>query len=171
MRHFLFVSFVALTLSCSGAEKSKATPPTDEVAETTVAEQPVEPDPQQVEEPPPDQGEGIPWSDKTHEQQEAYMKLTVKPRMEKLFQQFDPERFAKFKCSTCHGSDAVARSFEMPSPELPKLENFEKLEAEHPEMMEFMKKTVVPEMAAMLGQKPFDPETRTGFGCGACHTR
>ncbi|MFW6053864.1 MAG: hypothetical protein ACOC9J_03540 [Persicimonas sp.] len=57
----------------------------------------------------------------------------------------------------------------MPSPSLPKIEDFEKLEAEQPEMMEFMKTEVVPEMATMLGQEPYDPETQTGFGCGGCH--
>jgi hypothetical protein len=32
-----------------------------------------------------------------------------------------------------------------------------------------MSEKVVPDMAAALGEKPFDPATNTGFGCGGCH--
>lgn len=115
-----------------------------------------------------DPGEGIAWTEKTPKQKAAYMKMTVMPAMEETFQEFDAEAFAEFKCSTCHGKDAKERHFEMPSPSLPKLD-FAKMQAEHPQSMEFMKNKVVPQMAALLGQEPYNPETKEGFGCAGCH--
>jgi hypothetical protein len=32
-----------------------------------------------------------------------------------------------------------------------------------------MAEKVVPEMAAALGMPPFNPATKTGFGCMGCH--
>lgn len=160
MQRLLSVLVVAL-VSCSGGKVK----PSDEVMPEE------QPHKSTTEEPVKDQGEGIPWEQKTHEQQKAYMGMTVKPRMEKLFTEFDAERFKEVKCSTCHGANARERDFEMPNPDLPKLEDWEKLKAEEPEMMEFMMEKVVPEMASLLGQQPFDPETKTGFGCSGCHPR
>ena len=37
------------------------------------------------------------------------------------------------------------------------------------EISKFMHEKVVPEMAAAMGQKPYDPATKTGFGCMNCH--
>lgn len=168
----LFVALVASTaLSCSGAEKSKTSDEaTDEVVEKKVEETAEETaESPEEEEAPADQGEGIPWKSKTDEQKKAYMKGTVKPQMAELFSEFDGEKFAEFKCTTCHGPSARDGNFEMPNPELPKLDDWEKLEAEKPKYMEFMKSKVEPQMAKLLDQKPFDPETKTGFGCSGCH--
>jgi hypothetical protein len=38
-------------------------------------------------------------------------------------------------------------------------------------MFDFMVKTVVPQTAALLGQQPYDPATKAGFGCFGCHTK
>ncbi|MEZ4460710.1 MAG: hypothetical protein R3E66_13475 [bacterium] len=51
----------------------------------------------------------------------------------------------------------------MPNPSLPKLDDFAKWEAEHPDDMEFMKTKVVPQMAALLGEEPYNPGDQTGF--------
>ncbi len=32
-----------------------------------------------------------------------------------------------------------------------------------------MASEVIPAMAALLGQEPFNAETGEGFGCGGCH--
>jgi hypothetical protein len=161
----LLLILVTASVSCSGAEKSKASD-TDEAVEKTV-EAPVEK--AEPRETPPDQGEGIPWDAKTDKQKKAYMKLTVKPKMEALFTEFDGERFGEFRCTTCHGPNPKERNFEMPNPDLPSLADWEKLEADKPEAMEFMKTKVEPQMANLLGMQPYDPETKTGFGCSGCH--
>jgi cytochrome c551/c552 len=42
--------------------------------------------------------------------------------------------------------------------------------ADKPEVAKFMAEKVVPEMAATLGEPPYDMTTHKGFGCGGCHT-
>ena len=102
------------------------------------------------------------------------MKKHVSPAMKAKFQEMDPKRYAKFGCRTCHGKGAEDDSYKMPNPQLPKLprskEGWDKIMKEKPEMLKFMRTTVKPEMAALLGMKEFDMKTKTGFGCGNCHT-
>lgn len=104
----------------------------------------------------------------TGQQRGAFMKAHVVPRMREVFQAKDPTHFAQFGCKTCHGDPFHAK----PSDALPKLtlKNGE-LTAfeEHPEVAKFMAEKVAPEMAAILGEKPFDPATKQGFGCAGCH--
>ena len=49
-------------------------------------------------------------------------------------------------------------------------DGFKQLAQERPAVMEFMKNEVKPKMAAMLGEPEWTPETKSGFGCGECHT-
>jgi hypothetical protein len=105
----------------------------------------------------------------------AYMKAAVLPKMGPLFHDYDAKRFADAKCVLCHGEGAKDGTFTMPNPGLPKLpatpDGFKKLQARHPEAVEFMSKKVVPTMAALLGEEPYDPKTGKGFGCFECHTK
>lgn len=107
------------------------------------------------------------WSDGfTKEQKVAFMKTHVSPRMAKVFQAGDAKRHAEFGCKTCHGAGKA------PQEHLPKLTMKDgKLTcfAEKPDVSKFMAEKVVPEMAAAMGQKPYDPATHQGFGCGGCH--
>ena len=116
----------------------------------------------------------VAWADMVKEQRIEYMKTVVLPRMKTAFTQFSPDRFDKMNCVTCHGDGATDGSFKMPNPKLPVLPNssegFKQLAADKPAVMEFMKNEVKPKMAAMLGATEWTPETKTGFGCGACHT-
>lgn len=174
MQRIATLSFLAAiaVAACSGSQKSTDDQPVD-----TTTEKPIEGAEKHADEPAEgaeevaDQGEGIPFDDKTHEQQEAYMKLTVKPAMQKLFTEFDGEEFANFGCKTCHGKGVQYHNFEMPNPDLPALSELEEESEEHPEMAEFMKSKVVPEMAKLLGEEVWSPETKSGFGCGDCHPK
>jgi hypothetical protein len=38
-------------------------------------------------------------------------------------------------------------------------------------MVAFMGKKVVPTIANLLGEEPFDPKTGKGLGCFECHTK
>jgi hypothetical protein len=102
------------------------------------------------------------------------MKSDVMPKMGTLFHEFDAKRYDETKCVLCHGSGAKDGSFTMPNPELPKLDltpaGFKKLLAKKPKVMEFMMKKVEPQMAGLIGEPPFDPKTKQGFGCTGCHT-
>jgi hypothetical protein len=121
---------------------------------------------------PPGPGDWDKWS---HEQKMAYMKSDVMPKAGQLFHDFDPKRYAEPKCALCHGAALVADgSFKMPNPELPKLDvtpaGINKLKTAHAKVFEFMAKQVEPGMAKLIGEEPFDPKTKQGFGCLGCHT-
>ncbi len=103
-----------------------------------------------------------------------YMKDVVMPKMKEVFTAFDP-KYSDMKCTTCHGSAALSGSFAMPNAELPKLPEdmakFKELAAKNPKMTEFMLKQVKPEMAKLLNEPEWTPETKAGFGCTNCHTK
>jgi hypothetical protein len=119
---------------------------------------------------PPEPG----WEQMGKQDRIDYMKAVVLPRMKQAFVNFSPDRFSKMNCMTCHGDSAADGSFKMPNPRLPKLpatpEGFKKLAADKPAIMEFMKNEVKPKVAALLGMPEYNPETKDGFGCTACHT-
>lgn len=108
------------------------------------------------------------WKDaKSKDEKVAFMKTKVAPRMAEVFRASDPARYAKVDCKTCHGP-----AYQEPKAFLPKLTLKDgKLTAfaEKPEVAKFMHEKIVPEMAAILGEKPYDPATKQGFGCGECH--
>ena len=110
----------------------------------------------------------------THDERVDLMKHVVLPAMKTEFTAWEGEEFAAMNCATCHGAGAKDKTFEMPNPKLPKLpadaEGWKKLEAEEADAVKFMRETVVPKMAAMLGEQPYDPATGKGFGCFECHT-
>jgi hypothetical protein len=117
-----------------------------------------------------------PWKDLTKQQRGKYMKEVVFPRMKDLFTAFDPDIFAGFSCSTCHGAGAKDHSFTMPNPDIFVLPStpaeFAPLMQKKPKWVKFMSETVTPQMAALLGMKQYDPaDPRPDtFGCLACHT-
>jgi cytochrome c551/c552 len=109
------------------------------------------------------------WSDgMSKDQQIAYMKANVVPKMGPVFQEHDKAKYAEVGCKTCHGPQ-----YKVPKDFLPHLTMKDgKLTAfaEKPEMAKFMMDKVTPTMAAALGAKPYDMQTHQGFGCGGCHT-
>ncbi|MFO7177255.1 MAG: hypothetical protein DIU78_001025 [Pseudomonadota bacterium] len=101
-----------------------------------------------------------------------YMKAVVLPQMTKVLQQSpEPEHFTNVTCATCHGPSAKQGNFEMPTASLPKLGAFEAEMEAHPKMTRYMAEVVVPEMARLLNEAPFDPGTGQGFGCFGCHMK
>jgi hypothetical protein len=116
----------------------------------------------------------INWATMDKEARGKYMKDVVLPKMKDVFVAFDATKYAGMNCGTCHGSGVKDHSFAMPNPELPKLPGdmaaFKEWAAKKPQMAEFMMKHVKPEMAKLLNEPEYTPETKTGFGCGECHT-
>ena len=115
-----------------------------------------------------------PWKKMKKAERKEYMKKNVLPKMTSMFAEVNPTKYDDMKCITCHGAGAKNGSFKMPNPKLPKLpgdeEGWTKLKAKSPEMLEFMRKKVVPTMAAFLGEQPRGPGNPKGFGCDDCHT-
>jgi hypothetical protein len=117
----------------------------------------------------------IDWKGMSHGQRMEYMKKVVFPKMKALFVKFDATRFAAMDCRTCHGSAANDDSFKMPNPEIWKMpkgmDGWKMIQKNNPKYMEFMGKTVKPQMAALLGMQPSNPQAQVaGFGCDNCHT-
>lgn len=112
------------------------------------------------------------WKDMKKEERVELMKTVVVPKMGALFKEFDEKKYAEVKCTLCHGPGAKEGKFDMPNPKLPKLDpanGFAKHKKKTAKMLEFMMQKVVKEMAGALGEEPFNPETKQGFGCGGCH--
>jgi len=111
------------------------------------------------------------WSDDlSHEQKVAFMKQRVGPTMRELWKE-SPEPDEEITCGTCHGAGAKEGKFEMPNPKLYPLNPANGFAAHKDEAdwLEFMGKKVAPTMVQTLGVQPYDPATKTGFGCFSCH--
>jgi hypothetical protein len=115
------------------------------------------------------------WDKWSHEQKLAWMKAAVMPKMGQAFHDYDASKYGDNKCTLCHGDGAKDGSFKMPNPGLPKLPaspaGFKKLAKDKPKILKFMRETVEPQMAALVGEQPFDMKTNKGFGCFECHTK
>ncbi len=120
----------------------------------------------------PGPGEWATWS---HAQKLAYMQTTFIREEQKVFTAFEPVRFTRLECRTCHGVHAEERGYEMPNPDLPRLvggkEGFGELADKQPAELTFMQASVVPETARLLGLPAFDMAKHVGFSCFQCHTR
>jgi hypothetical protein len=115
-----------------------------------------------------------PWGELNLLERKQHMNAHVLPAMEARFKRFDGVRYANFSCATCHGSDMVARNFAMPNPSLLALHatgspEQQRMVRERPEMTRFMFNQVLPGVQAMLDAPDYDPATRSGFSCYACH--
>jgi hypothetical protein len=148
-----------VVVSCGGSQPPAGTPP----ASSPSAQAPTAP------------ASSASWKDMNTEQRKQYMKTVVYPKMKEDFAGFDAKRYAEMTCVTCHGDGAKDGSFKMPNPKLPKLPSdeagFKALMEKKPEATKFMGSKVVPGMASMLGEQPFNPQTHEGFGCFECHTK
>lgn len=98
-----------------------------------------------------------------------FMKKKVVPPMRTAFQKFDPKKFKKFGCKTCHGKDPKGKKYKMPNDELPKLDWAALKKGKDKKIHEFMEKFVRPEMAKILGEPEYSKDNPDGFSCLGCH--
>jgi hypothetical protein len=114
----------------------------------------------------------VAWKDKTREQRLDWMGLMVFPKMKGAFNDFDQERFSKFACQTCHSEEMEMVDFKMPNTKIYALPHNNTLQSARDydaKVTDFMAGTVVPKMAELLQMEPYNPETKSGFGCFNCH--
>lgn len=111
----------------------------------------------------------VPFEQLEHDQRIEFMKQKVMPAMEPIFKNHDATKYADFTCKTCHGEQAAQGHFDMPNPDLPKLD-FKDMSKFKKEDLEWMGKEVKPTMAKLLSLPEYTPENPKGFGCTGCHT-
>lgn len=161
---FLLVSVAALALACAKDKASAEVPQADSAG--AAAADPADADDASAS------GEVPAWAAMDFDLRKKHMMKEVTPTMAALFQGMNAEHYAEFNCVTCHGPGAKEGQFEMPSPSLPALPpngDFAAIAEAKPDVMQFMGEQVVPQMAALLDQDPYDPATGQGFGCYGCH--
>jgi hypothetical protein len=145
----------ALLAACGGSQPAATTP--------------AEPGAEPAAEAPAGGGAELVWSDDMPMKDKGtFMKQKVMPVMSKIFKDHDAKEFGNFSCKTCHGADMKPKPVQA-LPELHfkdgKLTEADKM----PEMVKFMHDEVSPKMAELFGKQPYDPATKTGFGCNGCH--
>ena len=115
----------------------------------------------------------VKWADKTFQQRKEWMGVEVLPKMKAMFKEYDEAQFKGFGCDTCHGADGKDKNFAMPTDSIYPLPKDDPVKAamEYDEAVtKFMVEKVVPDMAKLLDEEPYNPETKTGtFGCFDCH--
>jgi hypothetical protein len=109
----------------------------------------------------------------TWEERHDTMTFDVLPTVASMFQRFEGSSAPSMTCRTCHGADAETVGYAMPRG-LPPLDPKNMPRADSPNreearIVKFMTDEVTPRMADLLGVDPYDPKTRTGFGCFGCH--
>lgn len=162
VRVLLAVPLAGLVLAACGGGNASSTSST-----TTAAAAPRYPQPTLT--PPP-----APWAELGPAERGQHMAAHVVGPMGELFAAYDAERFGDFSCASCHGPDARARHYEMPSPSLPVLYptgsigQFETVR-QYPEGARFMYGHVMPAMQTLLGAAEYDATTGEGLTCFACH--
>jgi hypothetical protein len=112
--------------------------------------------------------EPLNWATKPFLEKQIYMKEAVIPTMGELFLPGHPD----FACATCHGENFKAVEFKMPNslkPLDPANMPFQSEDEKIRNAANFMMSKVVPRMAGLLEMSPYNPETKTGFGCFNCH--
>src|SRR5690606_33198906 len=112
------------------------------------------------------------WDELDRDARLEYMAEVVLPTMREIFQAHDPQRYAAFSCSTCHGEDLVDVDYAMPNAlaPLPLDDTLAQAEALDPEMTAFMLDEVFPVMAELLGREKYNHDAAPdGFRCVGCH--
>jgi len=101
------------------------------------------------------------WADMDREQRLEFMGVEVMPKMKTMFQEFDAESYAEFKCQTCHGEDMEQVDYKMPNGlfALPKDDPVAAGKDYDEKVTDFMLK-VSPAMKELLG---------TQVTCNTCH--
>jgi hypothetical protein len=111
-----------------------------------------------------------PWKQKTRDEKQGFMASHIEPTMRHLFQHYDKNGYAEFKCGTCHGEDMEFVNFKMPNSlyALPEKDTIASATDYNDKITKFMVDDVVPTFAKMMHEKPGDPN---GVSCFTCHPK
>jgi hypothetical protein len=109
------------------------------------------------------------WESMDFDARRQFMQTVVLPRMRVEFAAFDPVRFEKLSCRSCHGSGLTDGSFAMPAADLPVLDREALMNPEESKkpILDFMRQIVRPRLSELLGLGTDDAST---LRCSTCHT-
>jgi hypothetical protein len=117
-----------------------------------------------------------PWTTMSYDEKEWYMVGKVHPVMREVFQSLDHDKYEgmKFECAPCHGENAAAKKYKMPSDHLSPVpaagtEDWKAMQSAR--IVKFMVQRVTPSMAALIGEKSGDPGSGEHFSCWGCHPK
>jgi hypothetical protein len=116
----------------------------------------------------PESGTTKAWGAMAADEKGAFMASDVLPKMGELFKPENPG----FGCASCHGANMQEVGFKMPNtlaPLDPENMPFGAADEKIAKAAAWMKSDVTPRMAGLLGEPPYDPATKQGFGCFGCH--
>ena len=119
--------------------------------------------------PPP-----TPFDAMSHDDQVYWMVSNVLPIAAEDFRGYDAERFGTTTCALCHGDNAEAVNYEMPSAQLPRLPapgSPQWTQMQNGPAWAFMNDVVTPTMATLIGEERYSQQHPDGFGCFGCHTQ
>jgi hypothetical protein len=117
------------------------------------------------------------WRKLSWQDRHEVMTFTVLPNMAQTWQAFTKTDAPTLTCRTCHGENAEAAAYQMPSGQLTPLDpdhlpSKNSSDANEARWTTFMTDQVVPQMIDLLDVAPYDPQTAPhGFGCFTCHEK
>lgn len=117
--------------------------------------------------PPPSDFDAMSYDDQVY-----WMVSNVLPIAAEDFRTYDAERFPNMGCEGCHGDNAEAVRYQMPSAQLPRLPapgSPQWTQMEQSPGFRFMADTVTPTMATLIGEEQYSAQHTDGFGCFGCH--
>lgn len=162
----IFLTVFVLCMGCGAPANNAATPDSTADVASDAAEQVESVADADVSE--DNAGASDAFKNMAFGERKAFMKDVVMPEMKPLFIDNHPD----FSCISCHGDDMMSKNYEMPNTLAPLNPTAMPFESEDPKQRaaaEFMKEKVVPKMAGLLKEAPYDPQTKSGFGCFDCH--
>jgi cytochrome c553 len=109
------------------------------------------------------------WSTLSWEDRHVQMTFLVLPVMARHWQAFEKTKYPELTCTRCHGKDAEARDYKMPSPDLApldaRMQSAHAGDAKVERVAAFMRDEVMPSVIELLDA---DPAKVT---CFTCHSR
>jgi len=111
-----------------------------------------------------------PYADMDFDQRVEYMEEVVLPEMAQAFWDYDPVEYEDFSCESCHGENAEADEYEMPSGIAPlRFPTPADATEWERDTREWMDDFVKPRMAELTDQEEWAQNNPDGMRCTSCH--
>ena len=109
------------------------------------------------------------WTDEPYTERYTTMIFVVHPVLAREFQSFYGTRYTDMTCESCHGKDAEAERWKMPSAHLDALEPAALPEPGSSLETDFMYELVTPLLSRLMGMPMQTAQHPKGVSCFSCH--